>query len=501
MHLMQGSDAHSLETEQADSANKRLGVGARVTEILVREASFASLKELLMGSDFTRMRPARGASPWEFAEKARQEGSNREQAFHERTMTKTSRTRPILHDAVAFANSGGGTIYVGMHADPQLPVHGLDRPEEDVRMLKIDIQRTVEPALEVDFDIKQSGTRAIIVMTVPDGEGKPYVYNPTGQIFLRGDRETTTATRDEIIALVRGATPSQDMRPGARPRPAAEEPYVAPSRRTGISEGEPAAATPVPTVPQTARPERSEPRRGEDRDRDWGRDRDRARSGDPDGRQTSDGGRRSSEDEPQPRGPEAAAAASATRQTCALAPPGEPPPGEDQGEDPADAAHGRLCCTGIPRPTPRGLPRRRARKRRPRRARPNLSPLRSTPSNWSSISITSRTPLCCSMKRHPPPREDRAGTTAGGVHGPATATTPEAEPESTPTEPLQPSRSNRRSAVEAARSVRRKLLPKLLLWRATISSEHETREESVEKAAASTRSQVADAETGQNSSR
>src|SRR5207244_116147 len=32
MHLMQGSDAHSLETEQSDSANKRLGVGSRITE-------------------------------------------------------------------------------------------------------------------------------------------------------------------------------------------------------------------------------------------------------------------------------------------------------------------------------------------------------------------------------------------------------------------------------------------------------------------------------------
>jgi len=74
MHCIQGSDAHSLETEQSDSANKRLGVGARVTEILVKEVSFNALKEILTGNDFTRTRPYRGASPWDFADRARAEG-------------------------------------------------------------------------------------------------------------------------------------------------------------------------------------------------------------------------------------------------------------------------------------------------------------------------------------------------------------------------------------------------------------------------------------------
>ena len=30
-------------------------------------------------------------------------------------MTKTSRTRPILHDIIAFANTNGGTVYVGVN--------------------------------------------------------------------------------------------------------------------------------------------------------------------------------------------------------------------------------------------------------------------------------------------------------------------------------------------------------------------------------------------------
>src|SRR5690349_14547229 len=125
MHCIQGSDAHLLETEQMDSANKRLGVGARVTEILVKEASFAAFREILVGDDFTRIRPYRAVSAWEFAERARAEGPNMVQSFHERAMTKASRTRPILHDIAAFANTGGGNVYVGVTPDPRVAVHGV----------------------------------------------------------------------------------------------------------------------------------------------------------------------------------------------------------------------------------------------------------------------------------------------------------------------------------------------------------------------------------------
>ena len=202
MHLIQGSDAHSLNTEQADAANKRLGVGARVTEILVKEASFAALKELLTGDDFGRTRPYRGASVWEFVEKARAEGPGLTQAFHERTATKTSRTRPILHDVAAFANTEGGTIYVGATPDTRLPVHGVERPDEDVRAIRAEIAQTIEPRVDAEFEVKQSGNRAVIVIRVPAGDDTPYVYTPTGQIYIRTEAGTDIAQRRTIAELV-----------------------------------------------------------------------------------------------------------------------------------------------------------------------------------------------------------------------------------------------------------------------------------------------------------
>jgi len=72
MHLIQGSDAHALNTEQIEG-NKRLGVGARITEVLVKDATFASLKELLTSTDFTRTRPFRASAGWSEIEQARKQ--------------------------------------------------------------------------------------------------------------------------------------------------------------------------------------------------------------------------------------------------------------------------------------------------------------------------------------------------------------------------------------------------------------------------------------------
>jgi hypothetical protein len=272
MHIIQGSDAHSLDTEQSDSANKRLGVGARVTEIYAKEASFAALKDILSGNDFTRTRPHRGAGAWDFAERARSEGPNIVQSFHERAMTKTSRTRPILHDIAAFANTNGGTVYVGVNPDTGVAIHGVERPEDDVRMLRGDVQRTIEPPLEPQFVVKQSGSRAVIVITVPKGNDTPYTYTPTGQIFVRDENETAAASRDEIIALVRkgAGLPTQEgapVRRGARPSVEVEEAPMAALQpvQTRDTESRAARVPTTPAAPQTGRwtrEDRPQPQQG-----------------------------------------------------------------------------------------------------------------------------------------------------------------------------------------------------------------------------------------------
>jgi hypothetical protein len=257
MHCIQGSDAHSLETEQLDSNNKRLGVGARITEILAKDASFASLKEVLTGTDFTRTRPYQANWLWDMVDAARTQGPNIAQSFHERALTHTSRTRPILHDVVAFANTTGGTVYVGANPDTSVPLHGLDRTEDDVRLLRQDIQQTIYPAIDVEFDVRENGPRGIIVINVPKGSEQPYIFTPTGQMYVRERANTRLASRDEIVNLVLSAAGVKGQQPAAsKPTITASEPAPL-SQPQSQAQSQPTQerAVPVPTRPTQPQPQ------------------------------------------------------------------------------------------------------------------------------------------------------------------------------------------------------------------------------------------------------
>ncbi|GAG38232.1 unnamed protein product, partial [marine sediment metagenome] len=57
MHCIQGSDAHRLT---ADSQRRKiLGIGDRVTDVLLPEVSFEALRDLFLSNDFARTRPHR----------------------------------------------------------------------------------------------------------------------------------------------------------------------------------------------------------------------------------------------------------------------------------------------------------------------------------------------------------------------------------------------------------------------------------------------------------
>jgi hypothetical protein len=129
--------------------------------------------------------------------------------------TRGGRLHAILRDLVAMANTNGGTVYVGVKADPKaLPV-GLPDPDEASSTLKAEIQRKITPPLEVEITTVESHGRQILQLSVPLGEDVPYAIDGTS-IYLRQEAETHTAVRDEIVALVRRAL-------SAQPQPAPEK--------------------------------------------------------------------------------------------------------------------------------------------------------------------------------------------------------------------------------------------------------------------------------------
>lgn len=221
MHCIQGSDAHRI------TGNKNtLGVGERKTEVLLPEVSFDALAAVFASNDFARTRPYRRmAEPFDYVEAARKEGPTIVQSFHEQMTRRGGRLHAIVRDVVAFANTNGGTVYVGVNSNPKVPIRGVEKPEEAINELREETERLVSPPLDINVSVLKSSGKNVVRVVVPKGEDIPYVLEGS-KIYLRQEAETSLAMRDEIVALIRrmgemegGYVPT----PVARPVEAMEE--------------------------------------------------------------------------------------------------------------------------------------------------------------------------------------------------------------------------------------------------------------------------------------
>ena len=202
MHTIQGSDAHRLRT---DPSNKRnLGIGDRATEILIPELSFGAIRALFQSNDFARSRPKWAASKdvFDFVQQAREEGPNIVQDFHESMTVRGGRLYAVIANICSFANSNGGTLFVGVHGDPKKPVAGISNPASAMRQLNKEINDRISPALSCQIDVQETKSKKVIRVLVPRGEDPPYAVDDN-KIYVRDEAESALAVRDEIVQLVK----------------------------------------------------------------------------------------------------------------------------------------------------------------------------------------------------------------------------------------------------------------------------------------------------------
>lgn len=201
MRCIQGSDAHRLVGLPRD--RKSIGVGERMTEILLPQVSFAALLEVFEGNDFSRTRPYRASqAPLDFVQSAREEGPSIVQSFHERATKQGGRLYAIIADVCAFANTNGGTVYVGVSSNSKKAPAGVGQPAKMARTLLTEIEQKISPELEIQSDIQETRGVSVIRLVVPRGSDPPHAIDDN-KIYVRDEAETNLAVRDEIVALVR----------------------------------------------------------------------------------------------------------------------------------------------------------------------------------------------------------------------------------------------------------------------------------------------------------
>lgn len=203
MHCIQGSDAHRLNRDPKNPKN--LGVGDRATDILIEEVSFEALKAVFMGTDFARTRPhAKGGkaqAEFDYVQDAREQGPSIVQDFHEGMSQRGGKLYAVMCDICGFANTNGGTLYVGVGRDPKQPAVGVSNADVAIKELRTALDRQLLPRLAVTLDKQTSAGKTIVRVQVPRGDDPPYALDEN-KIYVRQEAETSLAVRDEIVQLV-----------------------------------------------------------------------------------------------------------------------------------------------------------------------------------------------------------------------------------------------------------------------------------------------------------
>ena len=203
MRVVQNSDAHALDTVRDKGRIVTLGIGERVTELQLAERSFEGLLDLFQSNDFARSRAYNPDSkPEDYVQQARQEGNTVVQSFHESITRKGGNRYAVIADVCAFANTNGGTVYLGVSADKKKKAVGISDSRAAVKALQDEIATMISPSMPVEVDTQETQGKTIIRIQVPFGEERPYALENT-KIYVRDDADTTIAIRDEIVNLVR----------------------------------------------------------------------------------------------------------------------------------------------------------------------------------------------------------------------------------------------------------------------------------------------------------
>lgn len=232
MRCIQGSDAHRLV--QDPDHPKSLGIGGRITEILLEEVTFEAVASVLKGNDFSLTRPYRGpANPVDFVQLAREEGPSIVQAFHATMAQRGGHLSRILEDICAMANTNGGTIYVGVTANPREKPSGVREPRKAIESIMTAVANRFSPEPELQADSLRSKGKQVVRITVYPGRDLPYAIDDN-RFYVRDESESSLAVRDEIVRLVERRGSREFREPSSVPTPPTETPVESkPERARG----------------------------------------------------------------------------------------------------------------------------------------------------------------------------------------------------------------------------------------------------------------------------
>jgi hypothetical protein len=123
------------------------------------------------------------------------------QTIEFKTSVNPTNAHDFIQTVVAFLNTDGGTIFVGV--EDSGTVVGIRNPETIEQTVANFIEEFCEPAVVPTYEVVEVGSLKILAVHIPVGRDRPYVHRPTGAIYVRRGSHDRPARRAEILGLTR----------------------------------------------------------------------------------------------------------------------------------------------------------------------------------------------------------------------------------------------------------------------------------------------------------
>ncbi|MGD1089703.1 MAG: RNA-binding domain-containing protein [Verrucomicrobiota bacterium] len=104
----------------------------------------------------------------------------------------------VSKHVVAFLNSGGGTIFVGVDDDGTIV--GVPNAENVAKRLYADLQKTISPKALFSVTTEPQENKQLVVIEVPGAKDTPFVSD--GTLYLRKGKHSVKATGDDLQELL-----------------------------------------------------------------------------------------------------------------------------------------------------------------------------------------------------------------------------------------------------------------------------------------------------------
>jgi len=117
----------------------------------------------------------------------------------------------IVREMIAFANSRGGTLLLGVGDDKSLP--GLKYPEEEMYVMREALKKCRPKLQVIESVIPVGSSRSIVQYEIPESHTKPHamVSGNTKEIFVRHADKSIKASR-EVREILRRSQHKKDIR-------------------------------------------------------------------------------------------------------------------------------------------------------------------------------------------------------------------------------------------------------------------------------------------------